>query len=64
MILCRNVLIYFNDETAREVVDRLVQALVPGGRCWSACPSRCCASAPQLRCEEQGGVFFYQKACS
>jgi chemotaxis protein methyltransferase CheR len=31
LILCRNVLIYFNRETIREVAQRLYDSLVPGG---------------------------------
>jgi chemotaxis protein methyltransferase CheR len=31
VVLCRNVLIYFEPETAAAVIDRLVAALVPGG---------------------------------
>jgi chemotaxis protein methyltransferase CheR len=31
VIFCRNVLIYFNHESGRAVVDRLVDALAPGG---------------------------------
>ncbi len=31
VIFCRNVLIYFDSKTGREVVDRLIAALAPGG---------------------------------
>ncbi len=31
LIFCRNVLMYFSDETRRQVVERLAEALVPGG---------------------------------
>src|SRR5260370_42694175 len=31
LIFCRNVLIYFKDETRREVVDRLLDHLSPAG---------------------------------
>ena len=31
LVLCRNVLIYFQDETKREILSRLAGSLVPGG---------------------------------
>ncbi|AHI07069.1 chemotaxis protein methyltransferase [Bdellovibrio bacteriovorus W] len=31
MIFCRNVLIYFDEETTKRVIDNLVQCLAPGG---------------------------------
>jgi chemotaxis protein methyltransferase CheR len=59
-ILCRNVLIYFNDESVRRVVELLAGALRPGGVLLVG------ASESLLRfgifdCEEHGGAFFYRK---
>lgn len=59
-ILCRNVLIYFSDESVRRVVEVLWRALRPGGVLLVG------ASESLLRfgifeCEERGGAFFYRK---
>jgi chemotaxis protein methyltransferase CheR len=60
VILCRNVLIYFSDESMLRVVTLLSSALVPGGILMVG------ASESLLRfgifeCEERSGTFFYRK---
>ncbi len=60
VILCRNALIYFSDESMRRVVTLLSDALRPGGVVVVG------ASESLLRfgifeCEEHGGSFFYRK---
>jgi chemotaxis protein methyltransferase CheR len=61
VILCRNVLIYFTDETARRVVDSLHRALRPGGQLLVGVSESLLRFGTSLRCEERGGSFFYQK---
>jgi chemotaxis protein methyltransferase CheR len=61
-ILCRNVLIYFQDEVARQVVDSLVGALVPGGHLLVGTSESLLRFGTALLCEERKGAFFYTKA--
>jgi chemotaxis protein methyltransferase CheR len=61
VILCRNVLIYFTDDTARRVVDTLGRALRPGGNLLVGVSESLMRFGTSLKCEERGGAFFYQK---
>ncbi|NMO18299.1 protein-glutamate O-methyltransferase CheR [Pyxidicoccus fallax] len=61
-ILCRNVLIYFNDDTARRVVDALTRALVPGGHLLVGTSESLMRFGTALSCEERRGAFFYTRA--
>ena len=63
-ILCRNVLIYFDDPTVVRVVDRLAAALRPGGVLCVGASESLLRYSTALECEEIGGAFFYQKALS
>jgi chemotaxis protein methyltransferase CheR len=58
-ILCRNVLIYFRDDTARRVVDSLSCALVPGGHLLMGTSESLMRFGTALACEERRGAFFY-----
>jgi chemotaxis protein methyltransferase CheR len=60
-ILCRNVLIYFQDDTARRVVDALTRALVPGGLLLVGTSESLLRFGTALQCEERRGAFFYSK---
>jgi chemotaxis protein methyltransferase CheR len=60
-ILCRNVLIYFQDATARRVVDVLAHALVPGGFLLVGTSESLLRFGTALLCEERRGAFFYSK---
>ncbi|MFL5344272.1 MAG: CheR family methyltransferase [Hyalangium sp.] len=60
-ILCRNVLIYFQDETARRVVDSLTRALVPGGSLLVSTSESLLRFGTALVCEERRGAFFYTR---
>ena len=60
-ILCRNVLIYFRDETAVRVVTRLSDALSPGGVLMVGVSESLLRFGSQLDCEEHGNVFLYRK---
>ncbi|MES1209711.1 MAG: CheR family methyltransferase [Pseudomonadota bacterium] len=61
VILCRNVLIYFNDETVRQVVTRLAERMRVGGVLFVGISESLMRFGSPLRCEEQGGVFLYKK---
>jgi chemotaxis protein methyltransferase CheR len=60
-IICRNVLIYFQDSTIEQVVNRLGQRLLPGGRLLVGASESLLRFNLGLTCEEQGGCFFYRK---
>ncbi len=62
LVVCRNVLIYFADETVRAVVDSLAGALEPDGRLLAGASESLMRFATPLECEERGGVFLYRKA--
>jgi len=61
-ILCRNVLIYFRDETARQVVTNLTAQLRPGGGLLVSVSESLMRFGTSLQCEEEGGIFIYRKA--
>ncbi|KFE62379.1 CheR family methyltransferase [Hyalangium minutum] len=59
VILCRNVLIYFQDETARRVVESLTNALLPGGSLLVGTSESLLRFGTALVCQERRGAFFY-----
>jgi chemotaxis protein methyltransferase CheR len=61
VILCRNVLIYFDDTTTRKVVDRLATRLIDGGALFVGISESLLRFRPPLLCEERDGVFLYRK---
>jgi chemotaxis protein methyltransferase CheR len=61
LILCRNVLIYFSDETVQRVVTLLTEVLRPGGVLLVGTCESLLRHATSLSCEEHRGVFFYRK---
>ncbi|TKD06375.1 CheR family methyltransferase [Polyangium fumosum] len=62
VIVCRNVLIYFQDSTARRVIDMLTGALFPSGALLVGVSESLLRLGTALRCEERGGAFVYRKA--
>lgn len=60
-VLCRNVLIYFRDETAVQVVGRLSEALRPGGVLLVGISESLLRFSTSLLCEEHGNVFLYRR---
>ncbi|HTA18791.1 MAG TPA: protein-glutamate O-methyltransferase CheR [Polyangia bacterium] len=60
-ILCRNVLIYFSDDTVRRVVDRLSARLATDGALLVGISESLLRFGTPLRCEEQNGIFLYKK---
>jgi chemotaxis protein methyltransferase CheR len=61
-ILCRNVLIYFRDTTAAQVVNQMSQRLRPGGVLLVGISESLMRFGSGLTCEEHAGVFSYRKA--
>jgi chemotaxis protein methyltransferase CheR len=61
VVLCRNVLIYFNDETVRRVVDRLSHRLREGAALFVGISESLLRFRIGLLCEERNGVFLYRR---
>jgi chemotaxis protein methyltransferase CheR len=61
VILCRNVLIYFDDKTARRVVELLSGALVAGGALLVGASESLLRFGTSLVSEERRGTFFYRR---
>jgi chemotaxis protein methyltransferase CheR len=61
IVLCRNVLIYFREETVSRVVARLCDRLVPGGVFLVGVSESLMRLGTGLHCEEHKGVFIYRK---
>jgi chemotaxis protein methyltransferase CheR len=60
-ILCRNVLIYFGDDTARRVVESLGAALRPDGALFVGISESLLRFGTSLECEELGNAFLYRR---
>lgn len=60
LILCRNVIIYFADETVRRLVRSLSEALAPGGWLVVGASESLLRFGTSLACEERGGAFLYR----
>ena len=58
VIYCRNVLIYFDPHTQRQVIENLLRWLVPGGYLMIGCSESLIASPESLRCVKPS---IYQK---
>jgi len=63
-IICRNVMIYFRDETTQYVVSRLHDALVPGGHLLVGASESLLRLGTAFSCVEHRGAFFYRKAAA
>jgi chemotaxis protein methyltransferase CheR len=61
IIICRNVLIYFRDQTIEKLVDRLWQQLTPEGLLLVGASESLLRFKVAFACEEQRGAFFYRK---
>jgi len=61
VIICRNVLIYFRDQTIEQVIDRLWHRLKPDGYLVVGASESLLRFKVAFTCEEQGGAFFYRK---
>jgi chemotaxis protein methyltransferase CheR len=63
-IICRNVMIYFRDETMQTVVSRLHDALVPDGYLLVGASESLLRLGTVFTCEERRGAFFYRKGAT
>ncbi len=63
-IICRNVMIYFRDETTQTVVSRLHDALVPEGYLLIGASESLLRLGTAFTCEERRGAFFYRKGAA
>ena len=61
VILCRNVLIYFSEQTVQRVAAVLTKALAPGGVLLVGASESLLRFGTGLFCEERGGSFFYRR---
>jgi chemotaxis protein methyltransferase CheR len=61
LILCRNVLIYFDDQTVVGVVRSLAEVMNQGGALLIGASESLLRFGTLLACEERGGVFFYRR---
>ena len=59
VIFCRNVLIYFDEQLQRQLVDRFIGYLRPGGRLLLGHSESLCGTHPQL--EALGKTAFRRK---
>lgn len=64
VILCRNVFIYFSDETGAQVLRSLHDALRPGGFLALGVSESALRFGSAFACEEHAGSFLYRKAAS
>lgn len=61
IIICRNVLIYFRDQTIEQVVDRLWQQLTPDGQLLVGASESLLRFKVAFACEEHRASFFYRR---
>jgi len=62
VVLCRNVLIYFKDETAARVVSTIRKVLRPGGVLFVGASESLLRLGTSFICEERNGTFFYRSS--
>jgi chemotaxis protein methyltransferase CheR len=61
VVLCRNVLIYFSDQTLTRVLGNLTAALGPAGALFVGISESLLRFGTALACEEKNHIFFYRK---
>lgn len=61
IVFCRNVVMYFTREAAREVVARLTRSLVPGGFLFLGHAEVLHERPPDLLLHHTHGTFYYEK---
>lgn len=61
VILCRNLLIYFSDQTVKQVLEQLARKLSPDGILMVGISESLLRFGGPFIGEEQGGSFFYKK---
>ena len=61
MILCRNLLMYLTDQARHTVLNRMADALVPGGYLFLGKAESCQDAAVRFQKQQAGTVFYYQR---
>jgi chemotaxis protein methyltransferase CheR len=61
VILCRNVLIYFREDTVARVIERLSSRLTPGGALFVGVSESLLRFGTAIVCEEADHVFYYRR---
>ena len=61
VVSCRNVFIYFSDETIKRVVEVIASVLGPMGRLVVGASESLMRFGTTLECEERRGAFFYRR---
>ncbi|MDP3852761.1 CheR family methyltransferase [Phenylobacterium sp.] len=61
VVFCRNVIMYFSMETARAVVSRLAEALVPGGYLFLGHAETLRGLSQDFHLRHTHGTFYYQR---
>jgi len=64
LIVCRNVLIYFDDARVNSVVDRITARIRPDGALLIGVSESLMRFGTSLSCEEHGGSFVYRRRAS
>ena len=62
VVVCRNVLIYFSDETIQRVVRTIATQLRPKGRLLVGASESLMRFGTLLECEERAGAFLYKRS--
>ena len=62
VVVCRNVLIYFADETIQGVVRTIAAQFRHGGRLLVGASESLMRFGTLLECEERGGAFLYRRS--
>jgi chemotaxis protein methyltransferase CheR len=62
LIVCRNVLIYFSDETIQRVVGAFHEALTADGALLVGASESLLRLSTAFVCEEHRGAFLYRRA--
>ena len=62
VVVCRNVLIYFGDDTTQSVIRTVAGRFRPGGRLLVGASESLLRFGTLLECEERHGTFLYRKS--
>jgi chemotaxis protein methyltransferase CheR len=61
-VVCRNVLIYFSDETTQSVIRTIAERFRPGAHLLVGASESLLRFGTLLECEERRGAFFYRRS--
>ena len=60
-IFCRNVLIYFDEKTVKQIVGNFYDSLKPDGYLFLGSSESVTRASSAYRIERKGGTIFYKK---